>query len=112
VWLLVFILAFRSDGFVALMLICVAGALRPPPLKEAADNQRLGGSISALVTIPLVAVLLGSESALAFMRSTQGLLLLIALWAASVLADIPFYRALSQARASTHAISSSQPNVA
>src|SRR5688572_7844931 len=68
VWLAVYYLGFRADaGVLPFLLLCVAGALRPRPLKDATDNQRLGGAIAALVAIPLIAVLLGSESTLEFL---------------------------------------------
>ncbi len=111
VWLFVFILAFRSDGFSALLLICVAGALRPPPVKEADGNQHLGVAISLLIAIPLFAFFRGSEAAHQFMRSTPGLILVIALWTASLIADLPFYRALFQARASIAAPRPSQTSI-
>lgn len=99
VWLLVLLLAFQPEtGLLSLLLICAAAALRPAPLKGATDNQRLGGAMAALLAIPLVAVLLGSESAMAFMRSTQGRVVLGVVWLASVISDIRFFRELSATR--------------
>lgn len=94
-WLAALVLVFQpSCGFAALVLMVIAAVLRPPPFWVWNDRHLLTAAIALLVGVPFLAVLMGSESALSFMRTPAGTALLIALWVVETASQIPSYRRL------------------
>ncbi len=102
-WLVVWLLLFTDEGGIhAFFLISLCSLLRPSDLNATTDRQRLGGAIALLLSLPLVAVLMGSSAANAFLRTPPGVIIIVAAWAISVLADLGFYRSLPPCRVSGH----------
>lgn len=72
-WFVVYLLVFLAGpSFWPFVFLRAALGIRPAPLQKATDNQRLGSAITVLIVSPLTAVLLGSESALAFCAPRLG----------------------------------------
>jgi hypothetical protein len=94
-WLGALVLIFQpSGGFAAMILIVLAGWLRPRSLRVWSDRHLLKAAIALLVVLPLTAVFLGSGSALSFMRTSAGMVLIVILWAFDTALDLPYYRKL------------------
>lgn len=104
IWLAVYLLMFRpAPSMLPLILLNLAAIIRPSPLKDATDYQRLRGAVAVLIAVPLTAVLLASESAFEFLCTTPGIALLIAVWMSSVFSDFRFYRSLPRFATSSDA---------
>jgi len=92
-WGMVYAVMFhREASFAPMILLCVAGWIRPAPPEGTSTYPSLNGAVAMLVTIPLTAVVIGSELARAFMSSTPGQVLLVVIWLAGIVSDCRFYR--------------------
>jgi len=102
-WLVVLLLAFKLTdsligGLSVLLLIGMVALLRPSSEHDLKGNNLLNGSIILLVGIPFVAWFLGSPSAMAFMRTSAGTTVLIAVWVINTAIDFRLYRKLPPTR--------------
>jgi hypothetical protein len=95
VWLVALVIVFQpSGGFAGMILIALTGFLRPRSLRVWNERHLLKVAIALLVVLPLTAVLLGSESAMSFMRTAAGTVLIIAIWTLDTALDLSCYRRL------------------
>lgn len=99
VWLAALLLVLQpSGGIVGIILIVAAGLLRPRPLRVWSERHLLKAAIALLVVLPLTAVLLGSQPAMIFMRTSTGTVLIVAIWVVDTALDFPNYRRLRPLR--------------
>jgi hypothetical protein len=99
VWLVALLMVFQpSGGFAGMILIVAAGLLRPRTLWVWNERQLLKTAIVFLIAIPLVAYMLGSESALSFMYSPSGTALIVATWILDTALDFSSYQRLQPIR--------------
>lgn len=98
-WLAGLLLVFQPNGgFAGMMLISLMGLLRPSSVRIPSEGHLLKAAIGTLITVPLSAVLLGSPSAMASMRTPGGMTLALVLWIADTAGDFRSYLKLMPVR--------------